>query len=640
MNLKFSNNVFVWTGGFQTKDLPKAAGFRWSPDDRCWWTDKPEVAAKLRDHADDTCKTTIDAALQKKAQTVVASQATSAAIDIPAPTGLEYLPFQKAGIAYALDHQNCLIGDDMGLGKTIQAIGVINADASIKSVLVVCPASLRINWQREMQKWITRPMSIGFANGSLPDTDIVIINYDILKKHTTALRARQWDLLIADECHYIKNGKAARTQQLIGGGKGDDKIAPIPAKRKLFLTGTPILNRPCELWTSVHFLEPRVFGNWKYFHEQYCAAEITKYGWDISGASNLDELQRKLRETIMVRRLKTDVLKELPEKRRQVIVLPANGCTGKIAEENAAVEAIESRLVNLRAAVELAKAANNEDYETAVNNLRSAQQAAFTEISKLRHETALAKVDYAIEHISDAAEAGKIVVFAHHHDVIEKLYMGLRDLNPVVLTGETSMIDRQAAVDRFQGNKDCKIFIGSIKAAGVGLTLTASAHVIFVELDWVPGTMTQAEDRCHRIGQKDAVLVQHLILDGSIDQRLAETLIEKQVIIEKALNGGGQALADATRPIILDISVAETHKTSRSEIVEAATKLTPEEIEKAHEGLQRLAAMDWDHARDQNGVGFNKIDGRIGHQLANLPQLSPAQGVIAMRLCNKYRRQL
>jgi hypothetical protein len=203
------------------------------------------------------------------------------------------------------------------------------------------------------------------------------------------------------------------------------------------------------------------------------------------------------------------------------------------------------------------------------------------------------------------------------------------------------MIDRQAAVDKFQKNAECKVFIGSIKAAGVGLTLTASAHVIFVELDWVPGNITQAEDRCHRIGQKNAVLVQHLILDGSIDQKLAETIIDKQAIIEKALNGGGQSLADATRPIILECpEEAETHKTSRKEIAEAAAKITPEEIAIAHDGIRTIALMDADHARFENGVGFNKIDGKIGHQLANLSQLTPAQGVIAQKLCRKYRKQL
>ena len=256
-------------------------------------------------------------------------------LDIPAPEGLEYMPFQRAGIAYAMARENTLIGDEMGLGKTIQALGVINADPTIRDVLIICPASLKINWQREAQKWLVRPMTVGIVSTKepFPDTDIKIINYDILTKFKSQLRAINWDFLVVDEVHYLKNPKALRTAQVFGKWNKDPskKIHPLDAKRRAFMTGTPIVNRPIELFPLLKFTG--IFKNWKHFVERYCNGHQTRWGWDVSGASNLGELQGKLRSTIMVRRLKKDVLTDLPPKRRQVIELPQNGCVDAIRAE-------------------------------------------------------------------------------------------------------------------------------------------------------------------------------------------------------------------------------------------------------------------------------------------------------------------
>jgi hypothetical protein len=194
---------------YETKDIVKNAGFRFDPARKLWYTRDALVASKL----DPSLAV---AAVAKANAALDASRAVDADLSIPAPQGLEYLGYQKAGIAYAMARANTLIGDEMGLGKTIQALGMINADPSIRSVLVICPASLKLNWQREAQKWLTRPASIGIANGTFPDSDIVIINYDILAKHRDAIFARSWDLLVADECHYVKNPKAQRTKLLLG----------------------------------------------------------------------------------------------------------------------------------------------------------------------------------------------------------------------------------------------------------------------------------------------------------------------------------------------------------------------------------------------------------------------------------------
>jgi SWI/SNF-related matrix-associated actin-dependent regulator 1 of chromatin subfamily A len=630
-----------------------------------------------------------------------ASRATDAAIETPAPEGLSYLPYQRAGIAFAAQRPATLIADEMGLGKTIQAIGLMNATPEAERILVICPASLRLNWRRECAKWLVkkRPIAvIESGKSTWPHfAEVVIINYDLLGKFHTQLRAKEWDILVADECHALKNGKAKRTAEVVGrkeGRKGREIVEamdPIPAKRRVFLTGTPIINRPVELWSLISFLDPTNWNHFFHFAKRYCAAHQTSHGWDFSGASHLDELQDRLRESVMVRRLKADVLTDLPPKRRQVIALPANGASALVAKEAAAEARHEATITQARIALELAKAADDAStYEQAVEKLRSATSAAFTEMAQLRHDTALAKVPYVIEHLLDAS--GKVVVMAHHHDVVNALRAGLEKEHPgsvVVLTGDTSMHDRQAAVDRFQQDPRCLYFIGSIRAAGVGLTLTAASHVVFAELDWTPGAMSQAEDRCHRIGQVNSVLVQHIVLDGSLDCKLAHTLVAKQAVIDRALDtkeATEETPAEAPADFDLDDLLAEaaqqlrdraelaklsqeeraarekaeaeaaaaeraqatkerreeaaTKRFTREAIAEAAAKITDEQVAAIHMGLRLLDGANQDRAMQRNNVGFNRVDTGIGMQLAGQATLTKKQAVLGAKVLRKYKRQL
>ena len=204
-----------------TKDLVKAAGFRWDPAAKVWWTTDETKAAKIsRPDAVAAINAERMEAARAAQAAIEASRATDSDRDIPAPSGLAYLPYQRGGIAYAMERDGVLIGDEMGLGKTIQAIGTINADPDAKRVLVICPASLKLNWQKELRKWLVRPLTIGIAEGkSWPFTDVVIINYDIVDKHRPAIDTVEWDLMIADECHYLKNPKAQRTKAVLGGKK-------------------------------------------------------------------------------------------------------------------------------------------------------------------------------------------------------------------------------------------------------------------------------------------------------------------------------------------------------------------------------------------------------------------------------------
>jgi len=430
------------------------------------------------------------------------SVATTSDMEIPAPDGLDYLPFQKAGIAYVLKRKNCLIGDEMGLGKTIQAIGTINV-TNPKTVLVVCPASLKLNWKNEMKKWLVAERTIDVVNGGgdqIPaKPDVVIINYDVLTKHAKALQSRTWGMVVMDEVHKIKNPKAKRTVVAVS----------IKAKRKLALTGTPITNRPIELQPIAGYLDHDSFGNFFNFARKYAGAYKSRFGWDFSGSSNLDELQRRLRQSFMIRRKKEEVLKDLPAKVRQVIVLPSKAYSGELIKEFDA----------------MADAVSDTTYD----------DVSFEQMSGVRHAMALAKVDDVIDHLTDIDH--QVVVMAHHKDVVEGIKVGLEAAGKTVvtLTGDCNQAHRQHSVDTFQAG-DADVFIGTIGAAGVGITLTAASHVVFAELSWVPGDVSQAEDRCHRIGQENSVLIQHLVVDGSLDARMAEVLVQKQKVLDRALD--------------------------------------------------------------------------------------------------------
>ena len=510
-------------------------------------------------------------------------------------------------------------------------------------MLIICPASLRLNWQRECEKWLTRKFSIQIIDGGAPvplTGDIIIINYDVVPKHRASIDTVSWGMLIADEAHYLKGAKTKRTISIFGkrgnAKKGEEPIPAIAARRRLLLTGTPIVNKPIELWTLISYLNPTVFNNFFSFAKRYCNANQNRYGWDFSGAKNLDELQDTLRSSVMVRRMKADVLKELPPKRRQIISLEDEGSAVK-NEGKKSLE-IEGQLNQLQAKLEIAEA-TDVDTQDILDQIRDAQKMAFTEMALARHDTAVAKIPACLAHIIECLESSeRLVVFAHHHDVIDGLLAGLAEANisAVSLTGETPMEARQASVDAFQAGK-AQIFLGNIQAAGVGITLTAASHVIFCELPWTPAELSQAEDRCHRIGQEESVLVQHIVLENSIDQRMAQALVDKQEIIDKALDIMVRQKLQAA-PVI---PTRERRQSLKKDLIAAiALVITPEQIEAAHQAMKQLAGMDEDHARAINNVGFSKIDVEIGHDLANRPSLSVKQGAFAAVLARKYRRQI
>lgn len=645
---------------YHERNALSQAGFRWDPKAYCWHSSDEYKAARLIDHATDGARARLEKAETERQETVEKSRAIDMDIEVPAPAGLQYKPFQRGGIAWTLAQRRVLIGDEMGLGKTIEVLGAINCDPSMQRVLVICPASLKINWRKEASKWLVRKFEIDILHGTKgfrpAPTDptaghMVIVNYDILKKHSAALRSVKWDLLVSDECHMIKNPKAQRTKQIIGDWDKKSKswkVEPLKSTTAAFLTGTPIQNKPVELFTILHYLDPKSFPSWWSYTGRFCNRQQTRWGLDVTGSSNLGELQELLRSTVMIRRLKKDVLTELPPKQRQILEIAPNGSAGAVKRESEVWARVQNELVELAAAVELAKASENlEEYKEAVAALRAGQLVAFNEMSKVRHETAVAKVPAVISHLASLVNDDptarkptpngyKVVVFGHHVDVIKAIKEAFGD-RAVLFYGSTKMEDRDAAVERFQNDPTCQIFIGQTQAAGVGITLTASSHVVFAELDWVPGALTQAEDRCHRIGQHDNVLVQHIVLEGSLDATMADRIVEKQEAIDAALD---DPIGDIDRKIVvLPTAKVATASTSRKKVEEIAATLEPGTIEAIHTALGVLAAS-CDGALSLDGMGFNKMDSRIGKSLAAAPRLSPKQAALGQRLVNKYRGQL
>ena len=658
MVIRFKDGIYVADAEYREKDALKAAGFIWTrlvPTK--WATKKPECASKLARFADTSCREALEKVAGERAESLQASRATDAAIEVPCPEGLAYMPFQRAGIAFGISHPAVFIADEMGLGKTIEAIGIINALEWIKRVLVVAPASLKLNWRSELKKWLVRSMRVTIVDGAVPRDGIAIINYEQMKKFREALRGETWDMLIVDEIHYCKSSKAQRTTEVFGGTikkcktcekvtptgftangpfcrkcqNDKESVAPIKTKRKTYMTGSPILNKTIELWNIVHDLDPVTWNNWRRYVTRYCAAFEGRHGWDVSGASHLDELQEILRSTIMIRRLKKDVLTELPPKTRQVIELPAGSVQVLVDEENQAFEEFEEELEDLRANVELAKASESvEDYMQAVDRLRDAANVAFTQISKMRHRIAVAKVPVIIEHVTEALESqDKVFVLTHHLDVANALAEALKEFNPVMHNGDVSLLQRQANIDRFQTDPTCRILLGAI-ATAVGYTATAASLCIAGELDWTPGRMSQAEDRLHRIGQRDNVLVQHIVLDGSLDARMAKTLVAKQEVIDQALD----RQPEADEPIVPTAGLQQEH-TTRKQIAEDAEKLTGNEIALIHKKLMFLAGI-CDYAGKRDGAGYNKLDARIGHSLASQKVLTPRQAALGAKILHKY----
>lgn len=477
---------------------------------------------------------------EDRAKMVAASSAENSDFQLSDGFGFELMPFQKAGVEYALKARRCLIADAMGLGKTVQALAFLHELQAFPAI-VVCPSSLKLNWKREIEKalpgktvsvWSTKKLK---TRETCPATDIVVLNYEIVGKKQDALKALEPQAVVIDESHYVKNGKATRTKAV------KELVSGIPYR--LALTGTPVLNRPIELVPQLQILDRlQDLGGWKKFTDRYCTVPMPDYMRQAirkrnvrtqketaaeiptvlyTGAKNLDELNEKLRATCYVRRKKEDVLTELPEKRRAAIPIELDGKTYRDLETAAALKLFE-----------IEKLPTDSDDKSSELMKFSMQ---LTEIEALKQETMKLKMPFVCEWMESVLENDeKMLVFVWHR---EAGYILSERFGAPYLNGETPIPQRQAYVDSFQKDPNCRLLILSIKAAGVGLNLTEASHIAFIELGWTPADMDQAEDRGHRIGLKHALNVWYLLGADTVDEDIWKVLEAKRSVVGQATDG-------------------------------------------------------------------------------------------------------
>ena len=563
---------------YETKELVKSHGWKWNANQKEWHTSNPDIVIALAEAIEDHDTVTLveecsnlQKVADKEAFALSSAKCPAMGIRVWSPEGLEFKQYQMAFFDWYRQRQanmgtsqSLLLADEMGTGKTIMSAGLFTQISEKKDngepprFLVVCTAGMKITWQREIKKWCPSLSSTKIKGTKmldyLPTENVVIINYDLVANHRPWIDQIAdkygWDLIVCDEAHYLKNAKAKRTSAILGGSiqvggrefRLDYRVKSIIGK-KLFLTGTPLVNRPVELWPILKECDPNGLGeSWQKFVRRYCGAFKGRFGWDTSGATNLDELQVKLRSSIMIRRRTNDVLEELPAIQRQAIVLPENGNASLVKAEWEAFNNHEQVLKEL----EEMRTNTDSDMDVLVRTLADRQQVAFAELAKYRKLVGLAKKDHVIEHCKNVIDSrGKVVLFAWHKDVVISLMEGLQGHNPVRLTGADSQSARQLAVDSFQNDETVKVIVLNLEAGGVGITLTGTEQagfctsVVFSELDWRPSIMQQAERRVARLGADESatnILVHHVVLDGSLDATISNRLIDKQNVIDQAVN--------------------------------------------------------------------------------------------------------
>jgi len=432
---------------------------------------------------------------------------------------------QVSGAAFLGDRKGALLADTMGLGKTRTAIAAADI-ASLNNILVLAPASVQINWQREFLKWsnASRPVYVASSRGSiLNKTGVCIVGYQLAidKRIRHQILASRWDLIIADEAHYLKEPDANRTQALYGPYCDGTNGFVSSADRTWLMTGTPTPNHPGELWVHLRNLHTQgieVDGklrSYADFLDHYTTSRPTKFGVKIIGGKNFEELREKI-DPFVLKRTKEDVAHSIPPVTFGDVVLESDDLLKdiKALENGPAGDYIRDVLEG-----------DDEIFDAGIE---------FAELSTLRRYVGLAKVKPTVDLIKNdlGSNREKMVVFAYHRDVIEALRLSLhKDFKTVTLTGDTSITQRQKAIDDFQEDPDTRLFIGQIEAAGTGINLFAGNQVLFVEQSWVPANNEQAVSRVHRTGQKSPVTVRFVSLAGTIDEAVTATLRRKTKII-------------------------------------------------------------------------------------------------------------
>jgi SWI/SNF-related matrix-associated actin-dependent regulator of chromatin subfamily A-like protein 1 len=439
------------------------------------------------------------------------------------------LEHQKEAIQKLLENKKFILADDMGLGKTTSTI-ISALETGAKKILIICPATLKINWKREIENYSDRPIYIAESKNFSTEHDFVIANYDIIKnfhdpkkKEDSVILNSNFDLVIVDEAHYIKNATAQRTKLI------NDIVKK--TERLWLLTGTPMTSRPMDYFNLLSLVDSPVAKNWMAYAIRYCAGYQFKVGnrkvWNITGASNLEELRERTSGTIL-RRLKENVL-DLPDK----IITP----------------------VYLKLKSKAYEDVMGEYYDWYDKNPEESKSLTvqFSKLTKVRQIIADEKIHQTIEIAENIIEQGKkVIIFCNFTDSLNKIVEHFGK-TAVKLDGSMAQHERQYSVDQFQENEKIKVFVGNIKAAGTGITLTAGEAAIFNDLSFLPSDHAQAEDRSYRYGQKNNVLVYYPIFENTIEGIIYDILNNKKQVIATVM-GDNSNPADTAEEILKRIN--------------------------------------------------------------------------------------
>lgn len=399
------------------------------------------------------------------------------------------LPFQREGVCFALNRNGrVILADDMGLGKTIQALAIANYYKLEWPLLVIAPASLLDNWYESVNKFLDVECCVVRKKEDFGER-VCIISYDMASKHSETLRNIGYKVIIVDECHYLKSTTTKRTS----------KILPHLQKaiRVILISGTPALSRPVELYPLISAVDKNIYPNFFEYGKRYCNGRKINNWYDYKGCSNAEELFFVLNKVLMIRRTKDEVMSELPPKTRRHVVLSVD-----ISDDNIDIGDIEKPNV---------------------------------EIMKKYVEAAEIKLNAVIEYVNNMLEKNvKFLVYAHHAvmmDGIER-FLQEKSVGFVKIDGGTPSYQRQTSCNLFQTNNEVRVALLSLTAASTGITLTAGRAVVFAELYWNPGTLLQAEDRIHRIGQKCCVDIHYLLAKNTVDEYVWPKLLKKLNVLE------------------------------------------------------------------------------------------------------------
>ena len=435
------------------------------------------------------------------------------------------LEHQKEAVQKLVENRKFILADDMGLGKTTSTI-IAALESGSKKVLIICPATLKINWKREIENYSDKTVYIAEGKNFSTDADFVIINYDIIKNfHDTKKKGESqildanFDLVVVDEAHYIKNATAQRTKLI------NDLVKKVD--RLWLLTGTPMTSRPIDYFNLLSLIESPVAKNWMAYAIRYCQGYQFNVGgrkvWNVMGASNLEELRDRT-SGLTLRRLKENVL-DLPDK----IITP----------------------VYLRLKSKMYEEIMGEYYDWYDKNPEESKSLTvqFTKLTKIRQVIADEKISQTIELAENIVEQGKkVIIFCNFTDSLNKICEHFGKA-AVKVDGSMSKPERQHSVDSFQENDKIKVFVGNIKAAGVGITLTAAEAVIMNDLSFLPSDHAQAEDRAYRYGQKNNVLVYYPIFENTIEGIIYDILNNKKQVIATVM-GDNQNSGDVAEEIL------------------------------------------------------------------------------------------